>query len=60
MTAQLSTFKQLEKEEILQQDIDAKKSAEVIAQDQHERDAMIKRAKDLTSTLPPSRRKPLP
>ena len=48
VTAQLATFEPLEKEEILQQGIDAKKSAEVIAQDRQERDAMIKRAKDLS------------
>jgi hypothetical protein len=46
--AQLAAFEQLEKEEILQQDTDAKKSADAIARDKQERDASIKRTKDLS------------
>ncbi len=46
--AQLAAFEQLEKEEILQRDTDAKKSADVLARDKQERDASYKRAKDLS------------
>ena len=46
--AQLAAFEQLEKEEILQQDTDAKKSADVLARDRQERDASYNRAKELS------------
>jgi hypothetical protein len=47
-TAQLAAFEQLEKQEILDQDKEAKKGADVIAQDKLELDATTKRAKDLS------------
>ena len=46
-SAQLAAFEQLEKEEILQQDRDAKKGASVIAQDQAEATAAGTRANQL-------------
>ena len=45
--AQLAAFEQLEKEEIMQQDRDAKKSAAALDQDKQELDAVTKRAKEL-------------
>ena len=47
-TAQLAAFEQLEKMEIQQQDTDAKKGADVLAQDKQEVDSATKRAKELS------------
>ena len=46
--AQLAAFEQLEKEEILQQDRDAKKSAAFLDQDKQELDASTRKAKELS------------
>ena len=46
--AQLAAFEQLEKEEILQEDRDAKKGTAALNQDQQELNAVTRKAKDLS------------